>query len=178
MKTLVAVTWLSITLAFCVLAISAQDKPRKTVTVETVKPFDLNEYRDWKKVEFKGFSIYVPKEFELKEFRGVDGGGWRHESPDLRFIITSGFISDAPLTSDQKRPYYKEKFVRIGNISVRLWFYKDETPPDKFANSPYFGTIAFSDQVTKATKHAIWLWSKESKGLDLLEKMLGSIQFK
>jgi hypothetical protein len=178
MKTLIVIGWLSITLGFCVEKVSSQGKPPKTITVETTKPFDLNGYKEWKKVEFTDFSLYVPKEFKLQEFRGVDGGGWRHVSPNFLFSISSGWVQDAPFISDEKRPSYKEKFTRIGKVLVRLWFYEDKTPPEPFVNHPYFGQIAFSDPTVKGQKHAIALWSKEAKGLDLLEKMLVSIKFK
>jgi len=178
MKTLIVIVWLSIILGFCVDTVSSQDKPRKTIVVETAKNFDLNEYKEWKRVEFTGFSMYVPKEFKFEEFKGVDGNGWRYESPKFLFSVSSGWVQDAPLVSDEKRPNYKEKFTRIGNTLVRLWFYEDKTPPKPFVNHPYFGQIAFNDPMIKRRKYALALWSKEANGLEMLEKILVSIRFK
>src|SRR5689334_12805935 len=136
MKTFIVIMWLSLTFSFCIDKALSQGKPRKTIAIETAKPFDVNEYKEWKRIEFEGFSLYIPKEFNLKEFRGVDGGGWWYEGSNFLFSISSGRVQDAPLISDEERPNYKEKFTKIGNILVRMWFYEDKTPPEPFADHP------------------------------------------
>src|SRR5688572_13306172 len=98
MKMLIAVAWFSMTFTFCVGIVAAQDKPRKPITVETQKPFEVNEYKDWKRVEFNKFSFYVPKEFKLEKRDGIDTINWVFESENFIFIISSGsFVSTAPL---------------------------------------------------------------------------------
>jgi hypothetical protein len=153
-------------------------KAQQSLPESVEQKLDSNNYKSWRKVELPEFSIYVPKEFKLEKLSGIDTTGWSYKDKDVNFLIYSGSsVLDGPLKTQQKLQGYKEKIVFIGEIFIRMWFYKDDSEESPFVDYPYMGVASFKNPIIKGSKYVIILMSKDSEGQELAEKIFLSLKF-
>lgn len=154
------------------MSLTAQT-PTPQNNFEIIEPPDLNNYKDWQKVYFVEFSMYVPQCFQIETIANFEGGirAYKNDEYNLRIYISS--YAPRPSRVEERYENYKDKKIFIDNDFAWTWSYKREHEGYSYTNGIF---IWFKKR--EGVYASVYLNSKdEQKGKELAKKMFHSIKF-
>lgn len=113
---------------------------------QRVPPSEIAPPEDWRKVELKDFSFYIPPDLIERKVRGTDSEVWLFRSKRISLTIDYGAYAGECASLD--RPGYREEKAAVDGRAAKICAYRrsdeyDATYPEK--DREYFAAISFLD---------------------------------
>lgn len=155
------------------------DRKNNIKQVEEIKPFNINEYKQWQKINLGEISFYASKEIKIGKRQGIDSPYWTYTSNDLTLSVYAGPYSPKP-GGEKRLPSYSDKIVYIDKVLAWVWFYEEEKEQLKYAASARFMFQETKNGITKLSDNrafTIVLFSRNPNINEVAEKIFASVRF-
>jgi hypothetical protein len=164
---------LAIIFASSIIPCLAQKNADESSPIETVKPFDAKNYKDWQEIKlFNKFSFYIPPSLKKKEFKGIHGVDYDFIDENLSLNIDTDLAAGYP-TFEKQYPSYWEKYVWIDGAFAWIWSFEHDGVY-KYETSVLF---QFKNN-NRDDLFGMYLFSKDKDIKEMAEKIFKSVQFK
>ncbi|MGI9055549.1 MAG: hypothetical protein ACR2F2_07075 [Pyrinomonadaceae bacterium] len=144
------------------------------IQVEAEQTFDVNDYKDWQKINLSKISFYLPSDFkENKERKPYHPRqAFLYENEDFTLGIDLSNSAYYPGDSDKELPSYCERYVWIDEAFGYIWHFKPNKNFAIYNSGVYF-------QFERSTNYAVGfnLLSKTKQTKDIAEKIFKSVKF-
>jgi hypothetical protein len=147
------------------------EKQDNSTLWQTAKPFQLSDYNDWKKIDLKFFSFYVPSDTKKNKIQCIDSDCDVFENPKFRLTIDIGQSAFRP-HKGVKNSSYKDKYVLIDGVTTWIWSYKTEESSSQYRS----GIFIYCTE--KNSQFNILINSENTNISELAENIFKSVQFK
>lgn len=133
---------------------------------------------DWKRVDLRYFSFYLPPDIKESEVQGIDSFVWQAVSDSARLTIDLGAHSN-DLTSYLEWPGFHQETLVIDSRQARICTFRhseqfmDSADGDRlYIAAAYFADIGRGDQLT------LWFASNRPNDQQIAKRVFKSIKFK
>ncbi len=130
----------------------------------------LNDCGDWKDFRSYQLSLCIPKEYEIKKARSIEGGRMQYENKDIRFSISDNRDSFRPMTETRLASYEEEVFDR-SPFRFWTWRMKDR------AGWKYASGMNIWDESKKEYVTSVFLYSNSDESFRLADRIFKSSCF-
>lgn len=147
----------------------------KELRYEKINPPKDEDFENWKKINTKYISFYVPDDFKETGKGSVDFPFYTYESQKYKLTIDVAPDTRYPTRTEFNNLSFCEKFVLIDGSYVWIWHYKEVKDEDKIR---YKSGAYFQFEEDRNYKIGISLTSETSAAVDeISERIIKSIQF-